>query len=348
MESIPQGISAERAQLLARSAAERAFLLAQFEGLDERALSTSPVAEGWTAAALLAHLAYWEAFAADRLFKLADGRLAEIRPLGGGDDSVTTRNKAMQSRFARLSFPEAVAVSRKERRNFLVALGRASDDTLARRVRLRPDWRATPRRWATWPHRHDAEHSADLVRWRRGFPPNDPVRRVIHRALLRPLLSLSREEFLTLAALVRSTEQETRRLEGEWTLKQLLGHLSDYERLGVIALKAVAAGREPTYDTTVPDFDAFNHERGAVWEAMEWDQVWATFLATRRALLMATEALPDDATARTFAAPWPGMTTPCGYLLDMAQHEQEHADGLRRALGLPPLPRRLGRVGPAA
>lgn len=347
MESIPQGISVERAQLLARLAAERAFLLGQFEGLDESALSGSPIADGWTAAALPAHLAYWEAFVADRLFKLADGRAAEIRPLTG-DDPVEARNDATQSRFARLSFQEAVAINLKERRNFLLALDRASDVMLTRRIRLHPGWRTTPRRWATLPIRHDAEHSADLVRWRRGFPPNDPVRRVIHRALLRPILALSRAEFLALAALVRPEERETPLPEGEWSLKQLLGHLADYERLGVIALKAVAGGREPVYDTVLADFDAFNNERGAIWGKTAWDEVWATFLATRRALLIVTEALPDDATARAFAAPWPGMTTPCGYLLDMAQHEQEHADALRRALGLPLLPRRLGRAEPAA
>lgn len=347
MESIPQGISTERAQLLARSAAERAFLLAQFEGLDDPALSEPSLAEEWTASALLAHLAYWEAFAADRLFKLTDGRVAEIQPLSG-DDSVEARNAAMHQRFARLRFTEAVAICQKERRNFLLALGRASDDQLARRVRLRPGWRATPRRWASWPHRHDAEHSTLLARWRREFPANDPVRRVIHRSLLRPLLSLSRAELLTLAALVEPKERETRRLEGTWTLKQLLGHLSEYERLGVVALKAIAIGVEPAYEATITDFDVFNNERGESWRAKSWDEVWATFLATRRALLLVAETLPDDALARLFAAPWPGMTTPCGYLLDMIQHEQEHADGLRRALGLPPLPRRLGRAGPAA
>lgn len=131
-------------------------------------------------------------------------------------------------------------------------------------------------------------------------------------------------------------------------MKQLLGHLSEYERLGVLSLKAVAAGGEPAYETTITDFDAFNEERGESWGAKSWDEVWATFLATRRALLVVAETLPDDALARLFAAPWPGMTTPCGYLLDMVQHEQEHADGLRRVLGLPSLPRRLGRARPAA
>ena len=66
-------------------------------------------------------------------------------------------------------------------------------------------------------------------------------------------------------------------------------------------------------------------------------------MATRQALLAVAATLDDAALARPFAAPWPATTTACGYLLDMAGHEGEHADALRRSLGLPALPRRLIR-----
>jgi hypothetical protein len=344
MEPDAQSPSDQRAQLLARLAAERSYLLLQLEGLDEEALSHAPVTEGWTAAMLLAHLAAWEAFAADRLSKLADGRRAEIKPLSG-DDSLETRNAAMRERFAHLPFTEAVAISQKERRGFLLALGRLPDDALTRRVVLRPGWRVTPHQWARLPHLHDVEHAPDLARWRRGFPPDDPSLRFIHRSLLRPILGLSRKEFLALAALVKPGEREMRPVEGSWTLKQVLGHLSDYERLGVVALRAVAAGREPEYDTSISDFDGYNAGRGPSWAGLSWAETWATYWATREALLRLAESLSAEALARPFLAPWPAMTTACGYLLDMAQHEREHADGLRRALGLPALPRRLGRTG---
>jgi hypothetical protein len=135
-----------------------------------------------------------------------------------------------------------------------------------------------------------------------------------------------------------------RPVEGWWSLKQVLGHLSDYERLGIVALKAIADGREPAYDVAIPDFDSYNAGRGVVWAALSWDEAWATYRATRQALLRLAEGLSDEALARPFAAPWPATTTACGYLLDMAQHEREHADALRRVFGLPALPRRLGRA----
>lgn len=343
METIPQSISPKRAQLLARLAAERANLLVRLEGLDEDTLTHQRVADGWTPAGLLAHVAYWDAFVADRLSKLAGGRLAEIHPLSG-EDTVDARNAAMRAGFARLTFGEAVAISQKERRNFLLALGQVPDDVLYRRVRPRPGWRTTPSRWAAIPYHHDAEHTAELAHWRRDLPPNDPSIRIIHRALLRPVLGLSRQEFLALAALVPVDARENEPLVGEWTLKQLVGHLVDYEALGVVALKAVAAGREPEYKTDLTDFDRFNATRGGAWAAESWNEVWANYIATRRALLLIADTLPDEALARPFVAPWAQITTACGYLLDMAQHEQEHADSLRQALGMAALPRRLGRA----
>ncbi|MBK7216944.1 MAG: DinB family protein [Candidatus Promineofilum sp.] len=343
MDTLESSISPRRATLLARLAAERSNLLQQLEGVGETALARDLVYEGWSLPAMLGHIAYWDAFAADRLAKLADGRRDDIQPLAVGEDTLDARNAALRQRFAALPFAQAVAMCQKERRGLLLALSRLSEDALFRRVRLRPGWQATPASWAGAPYVHDAQHSADLARWRANYPPNDLALRVIHRALLRPLLGLSRAEFLALAALIPSGEREARPIEGEWTLKQVLGHLSDYERLGVVALRQVAARREPAYERTIEEFEAFNAERGLVWAVLPWAEVWAQFIATRRALLEVALGLDNTALTQPFTAPWLSTTTACGYLLDMAGHEQEHADALRPVLGLPALPRRLNR-----
>lgn len=333
-----------RAQLLARLAAERAFVLQQLEGLNEATLTHDPVFEGWTAAGLLTHLGAWDAFAADRLMKLADGRLGDIRPLDKRD-TLAAHNQEMQARFAALPFSQGLAIAQKERRGLRLALERVTDDQLETPIRIHPGWRTTPRSWARWPARHDAEHAADLARWRAGYPPNDPSLRVIHGALLPAILSLSRHEFLALAALIPNVERETRPVVGQWSLKQVMGHLIEYEMLGIIALAAIGVGREPAYDSAITDFDDFNGRRSEIWQARPFAEVFARYQQIRRALLQAAARLDDAALARPFVAPWPATTTACGYLLDMAQHEQEHAGDLRRALGLPPLPRRLGRAG---
>ncbi|MBP6786571.1 MAG: DinB family protein [Candidatus Promineofilum sp.] len=333
MDFIPSNLSLLRAQLTARLAAERAHLILQFESEDEASLTNEPIIGRWTAATLLAHLALADAHAADQLFKLADGRST-----AGEEDPAEAmpevHDDALQTQFAHLTFAEAVALIVKERRGFLMALGRCSDDTLEQ---------PTVYHWATQPYRHDAEHAAYLAQWRATRPPADSSLRVIHRALLGPLLGLAQQEFLALAALVPVEERESRPLEGEWSLKQIIGHLVEYERLAIVAIKAVAGGDEPVYGMSIPDFDAFNNSRATMWAAMAGHEVGAHYRATRRALLLVAEALPDEALARPFAAPWLETTTACGFVLDMAQHQREHSDGLRQAFNLPPLPPHLGR-----
>lgn len=340
MDTLESSLSPRRAALLARLAAERTNLLQRLEGLDEATLTHDPVIEGWPLPALLAQMAYWDAFSADRLGKLADGRQADIDPID--DATRDARNVVLRQRFAGLSFVEAVAMFQKERRGLLLALGRLPDAALFGRARLRPGWRATPAGWLRRRQRHDAAHAADLARWRAGYPPNDRSVRVIHRALLRPLLGLSRAELLALLALIPPQARETQAVEGTWSLPQVLGHISDYDRLGVLALRQLAAGQTPS-DAQTFAIEAYNTERGPFWATAPLAEAWAQFVATRRALLAVAETLDDAALIQPFTAPWGATTTAYGYLMDMAGHDQEHSDALRRERGLPALPRRLNR-----
>ncbi|MCL4803494.1 MAG: DinB family protein, partial [Anaerolineae bacterium] len=243
---ILQGLSPKRAQLLARLAAERSHLYLQLEGLDDEHLSGLPAVGNWTAAALLADTANSEKIAADNLSRLANNRDTEIRP-SIDEAPPEPRDTTSPHPFAGISFDEAIAIAQKERRNFLATLDRLEDEDLLRRVRSRSGRRIRPGKWATRPYRRDAQISADLARWRATLPLPDPALRTIHSALLRPILTLSRNEFLALASLIPPDDRESRPLEGIWTLKQMIGHLVDYEGLGIVALSAVAAGMEPDY-----------------------------------------------------------------------------------------------------
>lgn len=344
MDILNANLSHGRAELLARLAAERSHLLQQLEGVGELALTRDPVFGAWTVSGLLAHLAHTEALTASQLARIAHGLPDDAIPQDSGH-LAEAHHGAMPERFARLSFSEGIALCLKERRGVTLALSQVDDDGLERRVRLRSGQYTTPGRLARRLYRHDAGHSAELAGWRAMCPPNDPAIRVIHRALLRPVLSLARYEFLAVAALVPAAEREIRPVEGNWTLKQIIGHLSDYERLGVFALRAVAGGREPDYGETIEDYQRYNSERGRAWSTVSWPEAWAHYVASRRALLEVAATLDDEALARPFISPWLTTTTACGYLLDMAGHEQEHVDALRPALGLPALPRRLNRSG---
>ena len=119
MDHLESSISPRRADLLARLAAERSFLLQQLEGLDEATLTHDPVFGGWTAAGLLAHLAYWDALTADWLSKLADGRPGDIRAAGNVDGALDTLVADRQRRFAGLPFAQGVSLCHHDRRVLL-------------------------------------------------------------------------------------------------------------------------------------------------------------------------------------------------------------------------------------
>ncbi len=173
MDVLESSISPRRADLLARLAAERSFLLQQLEGLDEATLTHDPVFGGWTAAGLLAHLAYWDALTADWLAKLADGRPGDIRAAGIVDGSLDARNADTQRHFAGLPFAQGVAMCQKERRGLLLALQRLPDTTLQQRLYLDTGHRATPAHWVRRRQRRVIKGQSDF---QHGPPCSDVVR----------------------------------------------------------------------------------------------------------------------------------------------------------------------------
>jgi hypothetical protein len=73
-------------------------------------------------------------------------------------------------------------------------------------------------------------------------------------------LGAAREELLASVVLVPAAQRLNPPLCGEWTLKDLLGHIADWELLVVEGLRDVAKGRTPTTEA-ITDIDAWNQSR---------------------------------------------------------------------------------------
>lgn len=337
---VEQILAAYRGQLLARLAAERANLLSQFWGLDAETLSTTPVFAQWTAKDILAHVGGWDAFHAERLSMVLDGRTQQIRPLGDATE-LDARNAELQEHYGDLSLETALALALKARGGYLALLKRASDVELQRERRLPWGQRTSLRAWTRRRYEHDARHAADLQQWRETLPAATRQARLGPKFLLRALLRATRKEFTTLAALVDATERETRPLLGEWTLKDLLGHLADWQQLGAEGLVQLGNGRTPQFADEIEKFDRFNRDRAAARREQSWREVHAAFERTHADLLAAFDALPEDALAEEFITPWGTPTTAYRFTSTFAAHAQEHAQDLRAALQIPHLPKRL-------
>jgi uncharacterized damage-inducible protein DinB len=342
IDHIRQLLADWRRQLLARLAAERSYLFWQLRGLDEETMSSMPVSGQWTVKDLLVHVGVWDAFHTGRMSKIRADRLSEIESLGD-QSAVDARNEQLFQQFEGLSLELAVALCLKERNAYLAELSRWPDDQLHGQITMPWGWRTRMSAWVSRRHRHDAAHAVELVRWRQRRP-RESLRNPGPRFVLRAILYAARKEFLALAAMVPASERSQRPVCGTWTLKDLVGHLTDWELVGVGALRQLVAGAAPEFESVILDFDAFNNANAAARFHQPWEEVWQEFHETRDTFFDLLSRLPNPQLSRLFTAPWRTHLSAYQWILIWPGHEREHALDLRRALNIPNLPRRLCQV----
>ncbi|MGC8787225.1 MAG: DinB family protein, partial [Anaerolineae bacterium] len=225
-----------RAHLLAHLASERAKLWQLLVGLDEEALTQRTVFADWTVKDLLAHIAGWDEFHTKRIVLLQAGQEADIPTV-----DLEEYNAAMHAERRDWLLDRAVEACQRARAEFLQALAGLTEEQLHRKLCL-PWGETSARRWAQNRARHDAWHAGDIQRWREqlGLPP-----RVGPKVVLLAALEAMHDELQHKAMLVPATERETRPVCGEWTLKDVVGHIADWERIAVEGLRQMAVGKAP-------------------------------------------------------------------------------------------------------
>ena len=111
---------------------------------------------------------------------------------------------------------------------------------------------------------------------------------------------------------------------GKWTLKQVVGHLADDERIFAYRLLCVARGD----DRPLAGFDERTYAEHAATEALPLAHVVADYAAVRAATLTLLAGLPAEAWSRRgtvngYAASVRGLA------FHIAGHELRHLDALR-------------------
>ncbi len=313
------GRKIERAQLLARLAAERAGLLERLIGLDEMALTESPIFDDWTVKDLLAHIAAWDHWELGEMKCRASGEVPDLTAVQDMD----AYNAAVVAAWRDTNLAD-VLVELQDARTVWVTWLQALPDEEFFRQRLfeGKDWSFPGCLKGVW--QHDAEHAAQIVAWREAEGVKGKTG---PKAVLLAALSAGHDELLAAAALVPPEEQESRLVCGEWTLKDVLGHVADWEWLGADGLRQMAAGRAPQVEH-VEDLDAWNQAHVEARCDQVWEAVWADFHAARRALLEVLDGMSQADLERSFPSPWGSDITPYRWVCVYLAHDREHAQGL--------------------
>jgi hypothetical protein len=335
--SLPEQLPAERRkQLLARLAAERAYFLRHYWGLSSETLCALPINEaGWTAKDLLWHVGYWDAFHAQWIAMVLDGRQAEIQRA-----ETTALNEKAYEQLKGVPLEESLAVCLKERRGFLTILQNVPDELLYQRIHVAQKWQTSISSWARWRFLHDARHAAELKRQRTATPAPLPAAQVGPKVILQALLRASWQEWATVVTLLPADEWASRPIVGEATLLELIRRLTGWATFGTRTLARLAQG-PLAFPVTTAAYEAFDRALSAANQGQTGDQVWVACLQAQQSLLAQIETTTEAALTLAFVTPWGTATTGYRFATLCGTRPGAYAAELRRALAIPNLPRRL-------
>lgn len=162
----------DRATLIRRIQEERERLLQALEGLSPEEMSGEPVFGTWTVKDILAHIAVWQGRLITHLFMLEQGRRPKDLILSEAE--VDALNERFYREQKDRPLERVLADFHGTFRQLLKRLERFSDEDLAQSGRF-PGLREPLVQYiAAETFEHDAEHRADIERWRQRRAPSSP------------------------------------------------------------------------------------------------------------------------------------------------------------------------------
>jgi len=310
----------ERRWLFARLAAERSELLHQLLRLNVAKLTQEPFLDSWTVKDLLAHIAAWDRWEHAQMQGMLGGEAPE-------DVSPDPFNAAVVAGWSKRSLDEVITEVRDARASWLQWLDGVPDE-LFFQTRVFDDWDWCFPNCMRIQWEHDAEHAGQIAAWRQGYRSEHVVG---PKAILLAALEGARRELLTVAALIPRDGRASTRVCGAWTLKDVLGHLADWEKVGVEGLRCMALGRRPAVEA-ISDIDAWNADHAAARLGQSWDEVWTDFHGTRDDLMDILAGMAEARLHRWYRFPWGPRGTAYEWACVFQTHDREHACDIRAEL----------------
>ena len=137
----------------------------------------------------------------------------------------------------------------------------------------------------------------------------------------------SRQSLLKAIAGLSDVELTTIQVEGIWTVKDLLGHITAWEITLLEPLSAFLNGK-PFEAEEIPDHDAWNAEQAARCSPLSYSEILVKMGVTRQELLNRAEKLSESQWHQTFRAPWGDQNTLIEMISGLAWHEAEHTKSI--------------------
>ncbi len=143
--------------------------------------------------------------------------------------------------------------------------------------------------------------------------------------------SRSRAELLKSIEGLSEQQMTQEAVEGSWTIKDVLAHLTSWERTVLIPLIDYAQG-DDFLPQVIPDDLAWNDQQAAEWQARPLQTAFNELHETRQAILEYLDKLDDAQWEIQLPAPWRGHGTIADLISGLSWHEDEHLESIRKWL----------------
>lgn len=112
------------------------------------------------------------------------------------------------------------------------------------------------------------------------------------------LLTMQRDRLARQVAALSDEQAEYRYADGKWSIKELLGHMSDFERVFAYRLLRIGRGDE----TPLPGFDENLYVPAGMFDRRPMADILEEWIAVRTATTALVRGLPPDAWTKRGAA----------------------------------------------
>jgi hypothetical protein len=116
-----------------------------------------------------------------------------------------------------------------------------------------------------------------------------------------------------------------------WTMRQVLAHIAGWDEATLAALRAHSGGHE-SGTPAAQGIDSFNAQSVETREVLSFEQTRREFDVNRAEVKQAILDTPEDKFFEKMILPWGGYGTVESIVNIFAEHEEEHAEEIRKAM----------------
>ena len=306
--------------LLISLAIERARLFHALLGVSASDLESAQVCGDWSPRDVLAHIIAWERYVYDVVRYLRARQPVPPSPETSDEDAYNARAVAVWRAKPLQELLDTLAIAHRQ---LTVAVAGCSQAQLD----FAPSSGTGSESLAGYVMsiiQHDAEHAAQIRAGRAPSRSDD----VGPKVLLQHALNTSRAALMALADVVPADQRESGPVTGEWTLKDVAGHIADWDEIVVEATLAMEANQRITWEP-IDYGEAWNQSHAAARRAQSLAHVWQNFLDVRGTVVTElAERVMEPDLGRLLPSPWGGEMSFYVCLAIPCRHDMEHVETL--------------------